>query len=362
MARFRRTAVLMLLCAPFVHAQRKPTHIILVTADGLRWQDVFHGIDESLMKEKSAGMQDAAAVRDRLWKATPEERRKALMPFFWNTLVPSGILLGNATRNSEMRVTNRYRVSYPGYSEILTGRAQDDVIRGNDKIQNPLPTLLDTLRDKWKLRPRDVALFASWDVFTFIGTQKPGSVTINAGYSKLELPMPSARMAALNEEQFRATTPWESARHDYFTFALGFEYLKTARPRALYLAFDETDDWAHDHRYDKVLEMASEFDRYLEQIWTWVEHDPEYRGTTLLVVTCDHGRGSTLADWNSHSRNVDGADKIWALFVGPGVTRTGESSNAPTAYQKDIAPTILSLVGLEPPSPPIPMVVQTPRP
>ena len=358
--------LLVLLFAAGANGQSKPTHIILITADGLRWQEVFHGIDDSLMKEKTAGMQDASALRDRLWKASPEERRKALMPFFWNTLVPSGIVLGNATRGSEMRVTNRYRVSYPGYSEILTGRAQDETIHGNDKIQNPLPTLLDMVRDQWKLRPRDVALFASWDHFAFIGTQKPGSVTINAGYSKLEQPMASAKMTALNEEQFRAMTPWDSARHDYFTFAMGFEYLKTARPRALYLAFDETDDWAHDHRYDLVLQMASEFDRYLEQLWNWVERDPEYRGTTLLVVTCDHGRGSTLTDWNSHSRNVEGADKIWALFVGPGVARTGEAANAPAAYQKDITPTILSLAGLEQPPPgagsPIPMVLQASRP
>src|SRR6266852_3520083 len=216
MGRFQSLLLLILVSAASATAQPKARHIILITADGLRWQEVFHGIDDSLMKEKAAGMADAASLRDRLWKSSPEERRKALMPFFWNTLVPSGIVLGNATRGSEMRVTNRYRVSYPGYSEILTGRNQDEVIRGNDKIQNPLPTLLDMVRDQWKLRPRDVALFASWDTFAFIGTQKPGSVTINAGYSKLEFPMASPKMTALNEEQFRATTPWESARHDYF--------------------------------------------------------------------------------------------------------------------------------------------------
>ena len=56
------------------------------------------------------------------------------MPFFWGTLARQGVVLGNVTKGSSVQVTNAYRVSYPGYSEILTGRAQDDVIRGNDPI------------------------------------------------------------------------------------------------------------------------------------------------------------------------------------------------------------------------------------
>jgi hypothetical protein len=69
-----------------------------------------------------------------LWKLQPEERRRALLPFLWGTLAPAGIVLGNVSKGSSVQVTNRYRVSYPGYSEILTGRAQDDAIRGNDPV------------------------------------------------------------------------------------------------------------------------------------------------------------------------------------------------------------------------------------
>ena len=133
--------------------QRETKNLILVTADGLRWQDLFSGIDPLLMKEKDAGMPETGApeLRERLWKLQPEERRRALLPFLWGTLAPAGIVLGNVSNGSSVQVTNRYRVSYPGYSEILTGRAQDDAIRGNDPVQNPIPSFPQFVKERWKL-------------------------------------------------------------------------------------------------------------------------------------------------------------------------------------------------------------------
>src|ERR1700758_2232057 len=96
-------------------APRKTRHIVLFTSDGVRWQDLFTGIDPLLMNEKGAGMgDDAADLRSQLWRPTPEARRDALMPFFWKTLVPRAVLLGNPNKGCSMQVANRYRVSYPG--------------------------------------------------------------------------------------------------------------------------------------------------------------------------------------------------------------------------------------------------------
>ena len=143
--------------------QRKTKNLILVTADGLRWQDLFTGIDPLLMNQKDAGMTETGApeLRDLLWKPDPGERRLALLPYFWGTLAPSGVVLGNVTKGSSVQVTNRYRVSYPGYSEILTGRVQDDAIRGKDPIQNPTPSFLQLVKDGWNLRREKVAVFGS---------------------------------------------------------------------------------------------------------------------------------------------------------------------------------------------------------
>ncbi len=184
----------------------KTRNIVLVTADGLRWQDLFGGLDESLMNDKRAGTtsESAKAVREKYWRSTPEARREALAPFFWKELAPHGVVLGNVKKGSSVKVTNAFRVSYPGYSEILTGRAQDDLIKGNTPIQNPSPTILEVVREKLKLKRTEVALIGTWDTFRVIGEHTPGSVTINAGPQRLDLPNPSPFPSSISSLPGRA--------------------------------------------------------------------------------------------------------------------------------------------------------------
>ena len=327
---------------------RKTRHLMLVTADGLRWQDLFTGIDAGLMNEKAAGMDKADALRKRLWRTTPEERRIALLPFFWGKLASQGVVLGNVAKGSSVQVTNRYRVSYPGYSEILTGRAQDEVIRGNDPIQNPVPSFLQFLKEHWKLRREDAAVFASWEVFRAISESQRGAIYVNAGYEESTLPKGSARVAEINRLQMQVNFVSDGARHDAFTLGLAMEYLKALRPRILYLALDETDDWAHNHRYDRTLQSIGFFDKALEELWTWIERTPPYRGTTTLIVTSDHGRGPALADWHGHGARVQGAEQIWLAAFGPDTPAVGEASGGEVCYQRDVAPTALALLGVDP--------------
>ncbi|HTT65198.1 MAG TPA: twin-arginine translocation signal domain-containing protein [Bryobacteraceae bacterium] len=328
--------------------QRKTKNLILVTSDGLRWQDLFNGIDPLLMNQKDAGMTEPGApeLRDRLWKPQAEDRRMALMPYFWGTLAPSGIVLGNVNKGSSVQVTNRYRVSYPGYSEILTGRAQDDVIRGNDPVQNPTPSFLQFVKDQWKLPREKVAVFASWDMFHYIAENHRGEIFINAGYEASTLPADDPLVAELNQLQMQARYLDDSARHDAFTFGLAMEYLKSVQPRVIFISFDETDDWAHDRRYDRVLTSIQFVDGALRELWTWLQASASYRDATTLIVTCDHGRGSTLDDWHSHGEDVKGAEQIWIAAIGPDTPHRGEAANINTYYQRDIAPTALELLGL----------------
>jgi hypothetical protein len=328
--------------------QRKTKNLILVTADGLRWQDLFTGIDAGLMGQKDAGMTEtgAPALRDRLWKPDPERRRLALMPYFWGKMAPSGVVLGNVTKGSSVQVTNRYRVSYPGYSEILTGRAQDEAIRGNDPVQNPTPTFLQVVKERWKLPKEKVAVFGSWDMFHYIAESRRGEIVVNAGYEASTLPANNPRVAELNKLQMQARFMDDSARHDAFTFGLAMEYLKSVQPRVLFIAFDETDDWAHARRYDQVLRSIQFLDGALKELWTWVQSSPAYRDSTTLIATCDHGRGSTLDDWHGHGEEVKGADQIWIAAIGPDTKAQGEASHTETCHQRDIAPTALELLGI----------------
>lgn len=331
----RRLAIVLLAFGCCAAAQTRTKNIILVTADGLRWQELFNGLDDTLVGK-------AAHLLDKFGKGSLQDRRRALMPFFWSTIATRGVVLGNPANNSSVRVTNGFRVSYPGYSEILTGRAQDEVIRGNDKLQNPSETILEFVRRKLDLPRSKVALFASWDVFPFIGESRPGSIFINAGYQD---DSGSPAMRDLSIVQSKAMTPWDSVRHDYVTLNMALDYMKRERPRVTYIALGETDDWAHDRRYDRVVSAIQYFDEALSRIAEFIASTPEYKDSTSIVITSDHGRGATAQDWHSHGKDVSGADRIWLAVMGPDTPARGEASGS--AFQRDIAPTILRLLGLD---------------
>ncbi len=344
MVKIMRTAALFLLVFTLSAADRRTRNLVLVTADGLRRQEIFAGVDPLLMREKTAHMDQAEELRRRYWAETPEERRRKLFPFLWGTLVPRGVILGNHSKGSIVTVTNRYRVSYPGYSEILTCRSQDDAIRNNDPVQNPLPTVLEFVRRAWNLPRGRAALFSSWDRFVHIGEHTPGSIFLNAGYADSDA---TRRLAELSRMQHEILSPWDEVRNDYFTLEMALDYLKTFQPRILYISLGETDDWAHARRYDRVLTSARYFDLALERLWTTLQSLPEYRDRTSMIVSVDHGRGATLDDWHSHGDKVRGAEFIWIAALGPDTPAAGEAAGVPEVHQRDISASLLSLAGLD---------------
>ncbi len=320
-----------------------PDRVVIVTVDGLRWQELFSGVDEELKGLREAGVKRKAdhALMKRLWATSPEERREKLFPYFWGTLASQGMLLGNRSKGSKVDATNNVLKSYPGYAEILTGQALDNKIRGNTAQEIPAVTLLEALQWHWKLPPTGVALFAAWDRFKSIAAQRPGSFVVNAGFEEPRWPNVSERAASLSQRQFEQLTPWTEVRHDYITCELAMDYLAQHRPRVLYLGLGETDDWAHDKRYPRVLWAATYFDTCLEQLVRWIDSDPDYQGRTLLVITTDHGRGRTSADWHHHKLMVPGSEEVWFYMRGPGVPAMGELSDTPLLQLRDIAPTVL---------------------
>jgi hypothetical protein len=320
---------------------RRTGNVILVTTDGLRWQELFGGADEPLLS-KEAGVRDVAALRREFWRETPQERRAALLPFFWSVIARDGQVFGNRPRGSAARVTNGHNFSYPGYNEILSGRP-DPRVDSNDKRPNPNVTVLEWLNGRRPWRDR-VAAFGSWDVFPWIVNRERSGVFVNAGFEPV--PGTGERVATLNELLAETTPPEDSVRADSFTFMAAMHHLRTARPRVLYLALGETDDWAHAGRYDRYLRSAQRFDRYLRRLWETLQAMPEYRGTTSLVVTTDHGRGEAASGaWKGHGAKVAGAEDIWIAVLGPDTAPLGERADTETVTQSQVAATVAALLG-----------------
>jgi len=350
--RFRAWGVVLvgvLVSATMASAQApRARNVVLVTLDGARWQEIFTGLNESLLRATTAKETDITTlpVYKQFSGPGPRERRERLMPFLWGTLaVNQGFIAGNRTNGSLVSVTNRHWFSYPGYSEILTGQAHDAEIKSNDAIRNPFPSVFQFVQRRLMLQPAQIATFASWGVFNEIVESERGATTVNAGQAAYESSSP--QIQALSALQRETPTAWGNTRRDAYTFHFAMDYLKRVHPRLLYIAFDETDDWAHEGHYDLVLEMLHQTDGYLKELWDALQADPQYRGTTTLIVTTDHGRGRTADDWRRHGKEVQGADEIWMAIASPDGARRGEWRDHPPLFQNQIAATIAATFGLK---------------
>jgi hypothetical protein len=329
-------------------AQPPRHNVILVTLDGARIEEVFGGLDPEVLRstlDDNQRLEDSALYKE-LWASDPVRRREKLMPFFWGTLMRDhGSISGNPARGSRVRVTNRHHFSYPGYSEMLVGRAHDDVIKSNDATQNPFPTVLEFLRIRMRLAPHEVATFASWSVFNAIAESKAGTLTINAGFEPYE--HPDVHVRSLSALQFSTPTPWDTVRHDVYTARFAMAHLATYKPHALYLALGETDDWAHDGRYDRVLEAFLRTDGLLRDLWEWLQSQPEYRGRTSVLITTDHGRGRGAAGWRHHGAKYPGSEDTWMAFITPHFKARGEWRDHTPLETRQVAATLLEWAGLQ---------------
>ncbi|MFT3743193.1 MAG: hypothetical protein QM785_02760 [Pyrinomonadaceae bacterium] len=333
------------LSAALVSAQSKIENVILITLDGARTQEIFGGLDSDIFRSVNKNFEKTAAYKN-YNAATAGERRERLMPFFWGTLLKNhGSIAGNRELKSSVQTTNKLFFSYPGYSEILTGEAHDDVIKSNGHPQNPYPSFLDFLTRKLGKGPNAVAEFSSWDAFMRIATNKPGSFVVNAAYETY--PTKNAEIYELFRLQSEVLAPWPSVRHDYFTFKLAMAHMKEFQTRAIHIGFDETDDYAHDKNYERVLDALHKTDVWLNELWTFIENDPRYRGKTALIITTDHGRGNSTKDWSDHGEDVPEAQNIWMAFAVPGVKHRGEWKNTEPVYQNQIAATLCRLMGFD---------------
>lgn len=311
-------------------------NVVLVTIDGTRWQEVFGGADARMLDSK-ADTRQPEATRAAYWRDSVDDRRMALMPFLWGTVAKEGQLLGNVDVGSQVLVTNPYKISYPGYHELLNGYASE-TINSNKKIANPNPTVLEWLHGRPAFR-NSVAAYCSWDVFPWILNRDRCGFPVDVG-------QPGTTGGTLLDRLVSdLPSPWPGSVYDAFVFHAGMEHLRARKPRVFYFAFGDTDEWAHSGHYDNYLESIRRTDRWLKELWETLQSMPEYRGKTSLIVTSDHGRGDLPGEWRNHNSRTQGASYIWVAAIGPRIPALGVWSEHEPFMQSQVAATVAALVG-----------------
>lgn len=333
-----------LFCTGAVVYAQKTENIIIITTDGFRWQEVFGGMDKEIANDKSFNQGDSLKIFNKYWADDVTERRKKLLPFLWTTVAEKGQIYGNRLLNNKMDVFNPYWFSYPGYSEIMCGYA-DTAVNKNSYRANPNTTLLDFFNKQEALKDK-IAAFGSWEAFNRILNKERSGFPVVAAYDHFGGKNPSEREKLINSMLDNAHRAWPEECLDVFTHYGAMEYLKTKKPKLLYISYGETDEWAHGRQYSYYLNAARQVDAFIKEIWDFVQSDPQYKNKTTLLFTTDHGRGDkTKSKWTSHGQSVEDAHEIWMAIMGPDTPASGEMNADVQLYQRQFAQTLAKLMG-----------------
>ena len=249
--------------------------VILVTLDGVRWQE--------MQKESRNPFR-------RLWRGWGKE---AVLKF------------GS--------IANPMVMSLPAYQSIFAGATQRCYTNACARIR--VPTLPEGLAATFG--PAEVASFASWGPIERALEHRPGSSLVCMGLGNRH----RREFDGLFEELDRTVSGdrprWGHSRWDRHTQQYAERYFDHARPKFLYLGFGDGDSWAHSGRFLRYWQTLVRYDVWLER---WVERArAEWSRAgreTLVLVTTDHGRGSGLA-WSAHVLNPAGR-RVWTWAHGVG--------------------------------------------
>ena len=358
-----RTVIILLLALLWLpgypaNAQEPRMNLVLVTLDGVRWQEVFGGIDLNLIEDERYS-RNPDALKKTYWHGQRNARRELLFPFLWSVIASKGALVGDREQGSDMEVSNNWWFSYPGYNEILTGHA-DPAINSNNRNWNSNVTLLEVLNNREGFKNRVLA-FGSWNVFPYIINTLRSRVPVNTATSGSSSQSdPSEQIRWLDEVTSQTPRLWPSVRLDFLTHGYAMEALENQHPRVIFIAYGETDDFAHDENYDRYIDAAHRTDQMLSELWTWLQSNPVYRDHTTLMITTDHGRGNTADGWPHHAsaaatarlgieetpNGVVGSNQIWLAAIGPRIRSTGLIKGQ--WEQSQIAATALATLQLDP--------------
>ena len=331
--------------------QPPPAHtetVIVITLDGVRWQEVFCGVDPAIAT--------AAGMRPDMMLSASE-----LMPNL-HALAMMGATHGSPGTNPMLASGTPF--SLPGYMEIFTG-VRDVGCDANDCGPVTKRTFLDAARDR-SMRDEDVAVFASWDRYERAVAAAPERIVISSGRhgggasrdkltGQVRAMTDVAALAGCEDVDLcgatgtppgpprcTATSRLESSTEDYRpdadTATIALAYFTTEHPLVLVVGLGDTDEYAHAGDYPSYLRAMREADGV---IGTLRDAAPPY---TSIIVTTDHGRGALGArGWRYHGGSDLASARVWMVASGGAVERTTDGGATHLAHVAPIIRTILAL-------------------
>jgi len=116
-------------------------------------------------------------------------------------------------------------------------------------------------------------------------------------------------------------------RNDSITFRKAKEVFSKHHPVLTMVHFREPDYSGHGGNWEAYLQGIRNTDRYVWELWNYLQADPEYAGVTTMIITNDHGRHKDghRDGFISHGDGCDGCRHIELMILGPDTKKMTES-------------------------------------
>ena len=319
-------------------AAAPPVAIVIVTLDGVRWHEVFEGVDAALAKEHGLPESDVVSAAE-------------LMPSLHDIIATHGVALGAPGHGAPISASGPNFLSLPGYAELLSGR------RSTACLDNQCPgsgtsTLVDEFSAAASLDHPDAAVITSWPDIARVASRDTRNAVISTGRHGGTRRDWFSRDAQERQLLARAEAANPAPgngdfRPDALTASLALHHLTAHPTRFTFIGFGEPDEFGHQGNYAGYLRALRDADTRLAQIDAALQRLAAHGTRTALFITADHGRADSF---NEHGSKFPESARVWLVASGSAVQSAGLLA-APSARRlADVAPTVRQIAGLPPDS------------
>lgn len=281
--------------------------VVLITLDGVRWQEIFNGTDPILYQGQAM-------------------EAKELLPNLYYQFVERGMVVG---KDSQFIATGPAHISLPGYLEIMRGYPSVDCQTNDCEPRLKTETMADLFNKS--------AVFASWDTIRKTIGKNTDKFVVNCGRDFRSTGWKKAELE--DNQSFPEVWGDHLYRPDDLTEKAAIDYLQYYSPDFFWISLGDTDEWAHAGDYDKYIEALQQADKFVGMVIEMVKQAEDGKDFTF-IVTADHGRG---LQWQSHGWDPESA-RDWLMMSGRGIPAQGFVTYPVKRSLSNILPTVKELV------------------
>lgn len=273
---------------------------VLITLDGVRWQEIFNGIDAS----KTSNIENSE-----------------FLPNINKYVFQQGIAIG---KDSNFIASGPNHISLPGYLELTRGHPSFSCQSNDcDNIKKE-ETIFDIFQTG--------AVFSSWEKICL--TVDMEKIVANCGRN-----IRSPLWNASKEKDLKDFPEYwdEEYRPDFLTFLAAEKFLIKYNPDLTWISFGDTDEWAHAGNYNEYISSMQEIDKYIGILISILLKDKDSEYT--ILITADHGRNQFF---NHHGSDKE-SERNWLLMYGKHIPSKGNVVSDQIKSLSDVKRTIESI-------------------